>query len=96
MGEVVQKQAIEDIVEAFIRERFRVSAEDSYFSKNVNLWEEGYVDSAGVIEMIAFLEKRFELTLPEEVLWDPDFTHVQGIAGLVAQTLATKSTVAHA
>jgi acyl carrier protein len=57
----------------------------------VNLWEEGYVDSAGVVEMIAFLETRFELTLPEEVLWDPDFTNVRGIAALVANAKGDNS-----
>lgn len=88
---MMQQEPIEDVIETFIRDRFRVSADDSFFSRSVNLWEEGYVDSAGVVEMIAFLETRFELTLPEEVLWDPDFTHVQGIAALVAKAKSTSA-----
>lgn len=76
---------IEDTVEEFIRGRFRVRPGDAHFSRDVNLWEEGYVDSAGVVEMIAFLEKTFAVTLPEEVLFDPDFTYIRGIARLIAR-----------
>jgi len=75
----------ESTVESFIRERFRVRPDDDRFSREVNLWEEGYVDSAGVVEMIAFLERTFAITLPEEVLFDPDFTHIRGIARLVTR-----------
>ena len=44
-------------IEEFVRSRFRVRPDDIHFSVDVNLWEEGYVDSAGVVEMIAFLEQ---------------------------------------
>jgi acyl carrier protein len=75
---------IEKAVEEFIRSRFRVRPEDDHFSRDVNLWEEGYVDSAGVVEMIAFIEQTFSITLPEEILFDPDFTYIRGIARLIA------------
>jgi acyl carrier protein len=78
-------ETIESTVEEFIRTRFRVRPADDHFSREVNLWEEGYVDSAGVVEMIAFLETTFSVTLPEEVLFDPDFTFIRGIARLIAK-----------
>jgi acyl carrier protein len=84
-------ESIESIVEEFIRTRFRVRSDDDHFSRDVNLWEEGYVDSAGVVEMIAFLEKTFAVTLPEEVLFDPDFTFVRGIARLIAKQQAAQA-----
>jgi acyl carrier protein len=70
-------------VERFIRSRFRVRADDTFFSRQVNLWEEGYIDSTGAVELIAFLEQTYQIRLAEEVLFDPDFTHVQGIGRLV-------------
>lgn len=82
----------EKIVADFIRVRFRVRPEDDHFSHDVNLWEEGYVDSAGVVEMIAFLETTFNITLPEEVLFDPDFTYIRGIARLVGLQPARATT----
>jgi acyl carrier protein len=75
----------ESTVEEYVRSRFRVRPDDEVFTRDVNLWEAGYVDSAGAVEMIAFLERTFAVTLPEEVLFDPDFTHVRGIARLIAR-----------
>jgi acyl carrier protein len=74
-------------VEEFVRTRFRVSADDPSFGTDVNLWELGYVDSVGAVEMIVFLEQTYGVQLPEEVLFDPDFTNVRGIARLVAKTV---------
>jgi acyl carrier protein len=53
-------------IERFIRERFQIADAESGFTRTVNLWEEGYVDSLGVVEVIAYLEKRFSVKLPEE------------------------------
>ena len=74
-------------VEEFVRERFRVRADDTEFGTEVNLWELGYVDSVGAVEMIVHLEQNYGIQLPEEVLFDPDFTNIRGIARLVVRTI---------
>jgi acyl carrier protein len=79
------QEETESTVEEFIRTRFRVRPDDDFFTRDVNLWDAGYVDSAGAVEMIAYLERTFAVTLPEEVLFDPDFTHIRGIARLIAR-----------
>lgn len=71
-------------VEEFIRARFRVATEDRSFSRKSNLWEEGYLDSIGVVELISHIESTFDVGLPDEALFDPDFTNVEGIAKLVS------------
>lgn len=87
----MKPEEVENVVEEFVRKRFLVRPDDDYFGREVNLWETGYVDSAGVVEMIAFLEQRFDTQLPEEVLFDPDFTNIRGIARLLLQTTAAAS-----
>ena len=72
-------------VETFLRARSRVSAEDLRFSRRCNLWEDGYVDSIGVVELIGHLEATFDVDLPDEALFDPDFTSVNGIARIVSE-----------
>lgn len=72
--------ALAAALEAFVRERFRVRPSDTRFSRDVNLWEEGYVDSAGVVEVVAFLEERVGQRLPDELLFEPDFTTIAGMA----------------
>jgi acyl carrier protein len=75
---------IKSSLEAFIRERFDVAPDDPYFSDDVNLWEEGYVDSIGVMEVVAFLEDGFGVKVTEAMLFDPRFTSVAGMADLLA------------
>jgi acyl carrier protein len=75
-------------IERFIRERFQIAADESGFSRSVNLWEEGYVDSLGVVEVIAFLEQRFDVDLPEEVVFSPEFTNIDDIARFVVSLRA--------
>jgi acyl carrier protein len=79
--------AIAAELEAFVRERFEVSADDPAFHRGAHLWDEGYVDSTGTIEVIAFLEERYDLTFPEGVLYDPEFTTIDGMARCVAALL---------
>ena len=67
-------------LEAFIRQRFRVRADDAGFTRTTNLWEEGYVDSAGVVEVLAFLEERVGARLPDDLLFEPEFATIDGMA----------------
>jgi acyl carrier protein len=79
----ISVNAVADEIEAFVREHFQVPASDARFGRRLNLWEEGYVDSVGVVEMIEFLEQRFVVRIPEEVLFSPGFTSIDGIAASV-------------
>ena len=72
-------------IESFIRKHFDVPADDPYFNTEINLWEEGYVDSVGAVELIAFLEVEFALTFRESDLVSPDFTRIEGIARIIGE-----------
>jgi D-alanine--poly(phosphoribitol) ligase subunit 2 len=76
-------QEIADKIELFVRRRFQVPDDDDLFDRDVHLWEEGYVDSTGIVELIAFLEETFSVEVPDDALFDPDFTSVNGLARLV-------------
>lgn len=71
-------------LESFVREQFQVPEDDSFFTRELNLWEEGYIDSPGVIEVIAFLEETFSVTIPQETLFLPDFTCIRGMAKAIS------------
>ena len=74
---------IASALDAFIRERFQVSPDDNHFSWDIDLWDEGYVDSLGTVELVHFIEASFELSVPGELLFDPDFVRIRGIARLI-------------
>ncbi|HTF88629.1 MAG TPA: acyl carrier protein [Planctomycetota bacterium] len=79
-------------IEAFIRERFQIARDDAGFTRQSSLWEEGYLDSIGVVELVVFIESTFGVMLPDEAFFDPAFTTIDGIArivgGLSAQRVA--------
>lgn len=87
----INQDQVEQIVEEYVRVRFRVQEDDELFSRDVNMWENGYVDSAGVVEMLAFLESRFEIKIGEEAFFDPDFTNIRGISRTVVRTVQARA-----
>lgn len=80
---LITEEVLAAELDAFIRERFRVTPDDPLFHRDTNVWDEGYVDSAGVVEVFAFLESRVGERLPEELLFNPEFVTVRGMARLV-------------
>lgn len=77
-----------DRVEEFVRTQFRVSPNDSRFSRSQRLFEMGYVDSVGVVELLAFIGQEFQVNLPDEVLMSDEFSTIDGIASIVARLRA--------
>ena len=73
-----------DELERFIRAHFDIPNDDELFTRQVSLWEEGYVDSTGVVEVLSHIEQTWQISIPDETLFDPDFTSVAGMARLIA------------
>ncbi len=86
-NEVARERVAAD-VEAFVRARFSVPRSDLLFTRTVDLFEEGYVDSTGLVELIAHVEELYGIRLPEEALFDTSFGNIDGIARVVAELLA--------
>jgi acyl carrier protein len=74
-------------IERFLRARYQIRADDAGFTHHANLWEEGYVDSVGVVEVIEFLEGTFNLRVPDDVLFSEEFTCIAGMAAFVEASL---------
>jgi len=80
----ISKTSIASSIEEFIRTEYSISSDDLRFSSQVHLWEEGYLDSMGVVEVINFVETTFEVKIPETALFSEDFTNINGMADIVA------------
>ncbi|MBI4638154.1 MAG: acyl carrier protein [Candidatus Rokubacteria bacterium] len=70
-------------IERFIRRAFRIVPDDPDFSWDSHLFESGYVDSAGVVELIAFVESTFGVKLEDEHIFSERFTTINGISSVV-------------
>jgi acyl carrier protein len=74
-----------DRIEAFIRGQFDVGMSDPRFRRDADLFEQGYVDSVGVAELVAFLEEEFGIEIPEEDLMSEEFSNIDGITRIVVR-----------
>jgi acyl carrier protein len=72
-------------IASFVRERFQVSETDSTFTHDAHLWEEGFIDSMGVVELIVFLQDRFNVEIPPDALFDENYTSITGLARLITK-----------
>lgn len=79
---------IAQVLERFVRREFRVSDQDATFNRDTDLYDSGFVDSAGVVELIAFVESAFGVESQDEDLFSDQFTTINGISGAVHRRLA--------
>jgi acyl carrier protein len=81
----VTEQDVAAAVEGFVRGKFGIKPQDRRFDRSIDLFEDGYVDSIGVIELLEFLEETFVVEIPEEDLFSPDFSTIEGIARILTR-----------
>lgn len=76
---------IAERIEHFIRTQFRVAATDTRFDRSQQLFELGYVDSVGVLELLGFLGEEFGVEIPDGMLLSDEFSTIDGMASIVQQ-----------
>ena len=77
--------AIADRIEKFLREQYFIADDDPGFTRTVDIYESGYVDSVGVVELLAFIDEEFGIEVPETELLSDEFSNIDGIARIVAE-----------
>lgn len=83
--------SLERRTEEFIRTQFSVSPTDPGFGREVDLFEQGYVDSMGIVELLEFLGEEFEVEIPDEDLLTDDFSSIAGVARIVSRNLESRA-----
>jgi len=78
-------ESIVDTIESFVCKRFFIAPARRRDLRVVALWDEGIIDSAGVLDLIAFLEQTFSIAISPEVIASPSFTTLNGIGGVVME-----------
>jgi len=89
----MSSQQVADQIEQFVRSRFRVAKGDTRFSRAQPLFEMGYVDSIGFVELLAFLNEQFHVEVPDDVLMSEEFSTIDDIALIVARLSNGRSEV---
>lgn len=73
------KEAIQD----YLEKSFLISFDGGDYSEESNLFEEGVIDSYGLVELVGFLESTFEIYFTDEELLSPDLTTLKGMSSFV-------------
>ncbi len=77
-------------IEAFVRAHFAVAPTDTAFTRAAPLFDLGYIDSVGVVELLAFIAGEFGVEVTDTDLLSDGFTTINGIAGII-HALRTRS-----
>lgn len=86
-----ERSNLDDIaasVEKFIRLEGTVVPDDADFGRSVDLLDAGYLDSIGIVHLIAFIEQEFNLSLSDEVLADHRIATIDGIASILDEQIS--------
>ena len=86
----MEPSIIENRIEKFIRTQFNVSPTDPRFDRGVDLFESGYIDSIGIVELLEFLSQEFDVQIPDDDLLSEDFSSIMGIAQIVSRNLGLR------
>lgn len=90
-------ETIEREIREFLRENFPLSADGVTLQRDDSLIEVGVIDSTGVLELIGFIEERYELEVRDEEVLPENLDSIASITRFVGEKLgvAAASNGAH-
>ena len=79
---------IEQEVRQFLRDNFPLSADGVVLDKDDSLIEVGVIDSTGVLELIGFIEERYEVAIADEEVLPENLDSIANITRFVGEKTA--------
>ncbi|MEE0867217.1 MAG: phosphopantetheine-binding protein [Clostridia bacterium] len=74
--------SIEEIIENYVRETFDIE-DDPDFSRDVHLFDNGFVDSLGAVDIVTFIENEFNITVTQKDITLYPMNTINEIAAVV-------------
>ena len=71
----------------FIVENFMFGQENQEFSDEASMLENGLIDSTGVLELVAFVEEKYGISVADEELVPTNFDSVDNLAEYVRKKM---------
>lgn len=78
-------EEIISVVSRYIISEFRIGENDSSLNEEIDLFENGFVDSVGIVRLISFMEEKFGIKFSEETLYDDRFSSLNGLANIISE-----------
>lgn len=80
--------AIEQEVRRFLKDNFPLSADGVVLDRDDSLIEVGVIDSTGVLELIGFIEERYEVQIADEEVLPENLDSIAAITRFVGEKTA--------
>lgn len=71
----------------FVVENFMFGQENQDFSDEASMLENGLIDSTGVLELVAFVEEKYGISVADEELVPTNFDSVDNLAEYVRKKM---------
>jgi acyl carrier protein len=84
---MADSQTIELEIRQFLTDNFPLSAEGASLEREDSLIEVGVIDSTGVLELIGFIEERYELEVRDEEVLPENLDSIANITRFVGEKL---------
>jgi len=84
-------ETIEREIRDFLRENFPLSADGVTLERDDSLIEVGVIDSTGVLELIGFIEERYEVEIRDEEVLPENLDSIANIIRFVGEKLGAAS-----
>jgi acyl carrier protein len=85
---MTSQETIEQEVRQFLKENFPLSADGVDLSGEDSLIEVGVIDSTGVLELIGFIEERYEVEIADEEVLPENLDSIANITRFVGEKKA--------
>lgn len=79
-----------ETLRTFVADNFLFGQIPGNFSDDSSFLEGGIIDSTGVLELVSFLEQRFEIRIQDDEIVPDNLDSVNTLAGFVERKLAAR------
>ena len=81
---------IEREIRQFLDDNFVLAADVGSIGREASLTEAGVIDSMGVLELIMYLEERFDILIPDDEMLPENLDSIGRIVAFVEQKVLAK------
>jgi acyl carrier protein len=82
---------IESEIKSFIAKNLLYSGDGFKYGEDVSFLEEGIVDSIGVMELVAFVEEKYQIQVNDQDVTPDNFDSVNRLANYIRKNLLVTS-----
>ena len=81
------EKEIKNIITQFILNNFVFNGQNKSIDENLSLYEKGIIDSTGVLELVDFLEEKFEIKIEDEELIPDNLDSINKISKFIQRKI---------